>query len=73
MRVDYIRTSKKDQNPDLQRRELEAFDCEKKLALASKMLKNHEIPVGKVCEAVGVLRSTLYRRLKPDGSVRQAG
>ncbi len=29
MRVGYIRTSKKDQNPDLQRRELEEFGCEK--------------------------------------------
>jgi DNA invertase Pin-like site-specific DNA recombinase len=46
---------------------------EKKLALASKMLENKEIPVGEVCEAVGVSRSTLYRHLKPDGSVRQAG
>jgi DNA invertase Pin-like site-specific DNA recombinase len=46
---------------------------EKKLALASKMLKNREIPVGEVCEAVGVSRSTLYRHLKPDGSVRGPG
>ena len=29
MRVGYVRTSKKDQNPDLQRRELEDFGCEK--------------------------------------------
>ncbi len=29
MRVGYVRTSKKDQNPDLQRRELEEFGCEK--------------------------------------------
>ena len=29
MRVGYIRTSKKDQNPDLQRRELEEFGCER--------------------------------------------
>jgi len=29
MRVGYIRTSKKDQNPDLQRRELEDFGCKK--------------------------------------------
>lgn len=29
MKVGYIRTSKKDQNPDLQRRELEAFGCER--------------------------------------------
>jgi DNA invertase Pin-like site-specific DNA recombinase len=43
---------------------------EKKLALASAMLKNREIPVKEVCEAVGVSRSTLYRHLKPDGSAR---
>lgn len=29
MKVGYIRTSKKDQNPDLQRGELEAFGCER--------------------------------------------
>lgn len=29
MRIGYIRTSKKDQNPDLQRREIEAFGYEK--------------------------------------------
>jgi DNA invertase Pin-like site-specific DNA recombinase len=43
---------------------------QKKLALASAMLKNREIPVSEVCEAVGVSRSTLYRHLKPDGSAR---
>ena len=29
MKVGYIRTSKKDQNPELQRRDLLAFGCEK--------------------------------------------
>jgi DNA invertase Pin-like site-specific DNA recombinase len=43
---------------------------EKKLALASAMLKNREIPVREVCEAVGVSRSTLYRHLKPNGTAR---
>ena len=43
---------------------------EKKLALASAMLKNREIPVREVCAAVGVSRSTLYRHLKPDGTAR---
>ena len=43
---------------------------EKKLALASAMLKNREILVREVCEAVGVSRSTLYRHLRPDGSAR---
>jgi DNA invertase Pin-like site-specific DNA recombinase len=43
---------------------------EQKLALASAMLKNRDIPVREVCEAVGVSRSTLYRHLRPDGSAR---
>jgi DNA invertase Pin-like site-specific DNA recombinase len=43
---------------------------EKKLALASAMLKNSEIPVREMCEAVGVSHSTLYRHLKPEGSKR---
>ena len=29
MKIGYVRTSKKDQNPDLQRRDLQAFGCEK--------------------------------------------
>jgi DNA invertase Pin-like site-specific DNA recombinase len=29
VKVSYLRTSKKDQNPELQRRDLEAFGCEK--------------------------------------------
>lgn len=44
-----------------------AEGTEKKLALAAKMLKNREIPVGEVCGAVGVSRSTLYRHFEPDG------
>jgi predicted DNA-binding transcriptional regulator AlpA len=44
---------------------------EKKLAVASAMLRNREIPVREVCDAVGVSRSTLYRHLKPDGTARQ--
>jgi predicted DNA-binding transcriptional regulator AlpA len=43
---------------------------EKKLALASAMLKNREIPVREVREAVVVSRSTLYRHLKPNGTAR---
>ena len=43
---------------------------EKKLALASAMLTNREIPVREGCAAVGVSRSTLYRHLKPDGTAR---
>lgn len=29
MKVGYVRTSKKDQNPDLQRKDLDAFGCER--------------------------------------------
>jgi DNA invertase Pin-like site-specific DNA recombinase len=43
----------------------------KKIALASKLLKDGETPVSDVCEAVGVSRATLYRYLKPDGTPRE--
>jgi DNA invertase Pin-like site-specific DNA recombinase len=43
---------------------------EKKLALASKLMKDRETPIGEVCEAVGVSRATLYRYLTPDGNPR---
>ncbi len=42
----------------------------KKIALASRLLKDGETPVPEICEAVGVSRATLYRYLKPDGSPR---
>ncbi len=41
---------------------------EKKLALASKLLRDKETPIGEICEAVGVSSATLYRHLNPDGS-----
>jgi predicted DNA-binding transcriptional regulator AlpA len=44
---------------------------QKKIALASKLLKDRETPVSEVCEAVGVSRATLYRYLKPDGTPRE--
>lgn len=43
---------------------------EKKLALASRLMKDRETPIGEVCEAVGVRRATLYRYLRPDSSLR---
>jgi DNA invertase Pin-like site-specific DNA recombinase len=46
---------------------------EKKVALASKLLKDRETLVSEVCEAVGVSRATLYRYLKPDGTRRESG
>jgi DNA invertase Pin-like site-specific DNA recombinase len=43
---------------------------ERKLALASRLMRDRETPILEVCEAVGVSRATLYRHLKPDGSLR---
>ena len=43
---------------------------EKKIALASKLMRDKEVPIGQVCEAVGVSSSTLYRYLTPDGKRR---
>lgn len=153
MKVGYIRTPKKDQNPDLQRRDLEAFGCERffeewtssrkvdqpelraamdfwregdefvvwkldrfgrivyhvfgamaelerdlilermmaglearargckggrkpvmeerKIALASKLMRDRDTPISKVCDVVGVSRATLYRYLEPDGKLRR--
>jgi DNA invertase Pin-like site-specific DNA recombinase len=41
---------------------------QKKVALASAMLKDHSNSVTDVCEALGVSRSTLYRYVRPDGT-----
>jgi DNA invertase Pin-like site-specific DNA recombinase len=41
---------------------------EKKVALASAMLKDHSSSVTDVCEALGVSRATLYRYVRPDGT-----
>src|SRR5215218_516910 len=38
---------------------------EKKVALASAMLKERSNSVGDICEALGVSRSTLYRYVRP--------
>ncbi len=43
---------------------------EKKIALAFKLLGDAEVPIGEVCEAVGVSSSTLDRYLTPDGKRR---
>ena len=44
---------------------------EKKVALAGKLLKDRDTPIGEVCRAVGVSKATLYRYLKPDGTPRE--
>jgi DNA invertase Pin-like site-specific DNA recombinase len=43
----------------------------KKVALASKLMRDRETPMSEVCEAVGVSRATLYRYLEPDGTPRE--
>lgn len=42
----------------------------KKIALASKLMRDRETPVSEVCEAVGVSRATIYRYVEPDGTPR---
>jgi predicted DNA-binding transcriptional regulator AlpA len=39
--------------------------------VAARLMKDRETPIAEVCEAVGVFRATLYRYLKPDGTLRQ--
>ncbi len=46
---------------------------EKKIALASKLMRDRELPISEVCEAVGVSKATIYRYLKPDGTPRKDG
>jgi DNA invertase Pin-like site-specific DNA recombinase len=41
---------------------------ERKVALASKLMRDRETPISEVCEAIGVSRATLYRHLEPDGT-----
>ena len=43
---------------------------EKRIALASKLMRDMEMPISEICEAVSVLRATLYRFLEPDGTPR---
>lgn len=43
---------------------------EKKIALASKLVRNRETPIGEICETVAVSKATIYRYLKPDGTPR---
>ena len=44
----------------------------RKIALASKLMRDRETPISEVCEAVGVSRATLYRYVTPDGTLRNA-
>jgi DNA invertase Pin-like site-specific DNA recombinase len=43
----------------------------RKVELASKLMADPAVSVDEVCEAVGVSKSTLYRHVGPDGTVRK--
>ena len=43
---------------------------DRKMALASELMRDRERPISGVGEAVGVSRATLYCYLTPDGDVR---
>lgn len=80
MKVGYVRTSKEDQNPEVQRRDYEAARArgrrggrkpamdDKEIALTSKLMRNRDTPVSDVCETICVSVATLYRYLTPDGN-----
>ena len=44
---------------------------ERKFALAARLMRDRDVPISEVCEAVGVSRATLYRYLNPDGTPRE--
>ena len=44
---------------------------ERKIALAARLMKDGDVPISEVCEAVDVSRATLYRYLNPDGTPRE--
>ncbi len=44
---------------------------EKKVALADRLMRDRDVPISEVCEAVGISRATPYRYLKTDGSPRE--
>ena len=46
---------------------------EKKIALASRLMRDRETPMSEVCEAVGVSKATIYRYLEPNGKPRERG
>jgi len=42
-----------------------------KIKLASRLMKDPELSVEEICEAMGVSSATLYRYVAPDGTVRK--
>ena len=45
---------------------------DQKIALTWKLMRDREMPIAEVRDAVGVSRATLYHDLKPDGTPREA-
>lgn len=45
---------------------------DKKMEVASKLMRGGLLKIGEVCEVVGVSRSTLYRHLHADGTPRSS-
>ena len=43
-----------------------------KLKIAARLMKDPAVSVPEVCRTIGVSRSTLYRHIGPDGTVRSA-
>lgn len=46
---------------------------QRKIALASRLMRNRETSISDICEAIGVSRATLYRYVKSDGTPRDGG
>ena len=44
---------------------------ERKVTLAAKLMKDPEVSVAEVCEAIGVSQATLYRYVGPSGTIRK--
>ena len=44
----------------------------KKIAFASKLMRDRQTSISELCEAVDVFRATLYRYVAPDGKPRLA-
>ena len=42
-----------------------------KIKLAARRMKDPELSVEEICQAVGVSSATLYRYVAPDGTVRK--
>ncbi len=44
---------------------------DEKMKRTAKLMKSSDYSINEICEMVGISRTTLYRYLKPDGTLRQ--